>query len=122
MSGLWLAGMRMQDVADGRAAGAQARQASQGVAQHQAQIKELTHQVERLSLLNQAMWELLRDKLGLTDADLERVANEVDMRDGVADGKMTKHAVRCPSCGRVCNSKHPKCLYCGQLFEKQLFG
>ena len=68
------------------------------------------------------MWELIRDRMNLTDADLERLANEVDMRDGQADGKITAQAVRCPSCSRVCNSKHHKCLYCGQLFEKPLFG
>ena len=88
----------------------------------QTEIKELAGQVDRLTLLNQAMWELLREKLGLTDADLERMAEAVDMRDGVADGKMTATAVRCPACNRVCNSRHAKCLYCGQAFEKPVFG
>jgi hypothetical protein len=85
-------------------------------------VKELRHQVERLSLLNQALWELIRDKAGLTDADLERVAGEIDLRDGVADGKIGGGAVTCPTCRRVSNSRHYKCLYCGELFEKPLFG
>jgi len=85
-------------------------------------VKELRHQVERLSLLNQALWELIRDKAGLTDADLERMANEIDLRDGVADGKIGGGAVSCPTCRRVSNAKHFKCLYCGELFEKPLFG
>ena len=85
-------------------------------------VKELRHQVERLSLLNQALWELIRGKAGLTDADLERMANEIDLRDGVADGKIGGGAVACPTCHRVSNAKHFKCLYCGELFEKPLFG
>lgn len=85
-------------------------------------VRELRHQVERLSLLNQALWELIRGKAGLTDADLERMANEIDLRDGVADGKMGGGAVTCPTCRRVSNSKHYKCLYCGELFEKPVFG
>lgn len=85
-------------------------------------VRELRHQVERLSLLNQALWEILREKAGLTDADLERKAHEIDLRDGVEDGKMGGNALTCPTCGRVSNAKHYKCLYCGELFEKPLFG
>lgn len=88
----------------------------------QSQVKELTRRVERLSILNQALWEILRDKIGLTDEELEGKVQEVDMRDGVADGSMTATAVRCPRCQRVCNARHKKCLYCGQLFEAPLFG
>jgi hypothetical protein len=86
------------------------------------EIKDLTEQVERLALLNQALWELLVERAGLTNADLERKAAEIDLRDGNPDGKMTSRAVRCPRCNRVCNSRHSKCLYCGQLFEKPIFG
>lgn len=86
-------------------------------------LREMRHQVERLSLLNQALWEIIQDRLQVTDAELERIANDIDMRDGVADGKITTTAaMRCPKCNRVSNAKHYKCLYCGQLFEKPAFG
>lgn len=86
------------------------------------QVQELAHQVERLSLMNQALWELLRERLGLTDADIERKANEVDLRDGVQDGRMTTTALKCPKCERISSSKHWKCMYCGVLFEKPVMG
>ena len=85
-------------------------------------VRELEFQVARLLLVNQAMWELLRDRLGITDADLERKMQEVDMRDGVQDGRITFGPVRCPACKRVSNSRYSKCLYCGQLFEKPAIG
>lgn len=85
-------------------------------------VRELRHQVERLALLNQAMWEILQSRLKVTDAELEKVAHDIDMRDGKADGKISAGAVRCPSCQRVSNARHYKCLYCGQLFEKPIFG
>lgn len=85
-------------------------------------IGELQDQVERLAMLNQAMWELIGERLHMTDADLERKAQEVDLRDGKADGKMSSHPLRCPECGRVSNSRHKKCLYCGLLFEGSAFG
>jgi len=49
---------------------------------------------------------------------LERKIEEVDMRDGQADGRMKHHPLRCPTCQRVSNSKHWRCLYCGQEFER----
>jgi hypothetical protein len=85
-------------------------------------IRELEHQVQRLQLMNQAFWELARERLGLTDEDIERVCQEVDLRDGVQDGRMTETALRCPTCGRVSSSKHWKCLYCGQQFQKPVMG
>ena len=86
-----------------------------------SEMKILQHRVERLSLLNQALWELIREKANLTDADLERLAQEIDMRDGVEDGKITATPVKCPSCSRISNSKHTQCLYCGLEFQKDLF-
>ena len=93
-----------------------------GVVELEARVRELEHQVARLSLMNQAVWEILREELRLRDEDVEQRAYEVDMRDGTADGQMNAGPVRCPSCNRVSSGKHYKCLYCGQLFEKPLFG
>ncbi len=87
-----------------------------------AVVKELNHQIARLSLLNQALWELLHEKLHLSQEELEAKAREIDLRDGIEDGRVTDVALKCPACGRVSNSRHHKCLYCGQLFEKPLFG
>ncbi|MCL4692765.1 MAG: hypothetical protein KJ060_09680 [Candidatus Hydrogenedentes bacterium] len=85
-------------------------------------VRELEHQVARLQLMNQALWELVRERAKLTDADLEQKAQEIDLRDGVADGKITNTALKCPSCGRVSSSKHWKCLYCGLEFQKPVMG
>lgn len=84
-------------------------------------IKDLERQLERMALLNQALWELVREKLSLTDADLERVAQEVDLRDGVPDGRITARAVRCPTCSRINNTRHKKCIYCSTEFESMPF-
>ncbi len=79
----------------------------------QEEVARLREQADKLTLVCAAMWELLRDKTGLTEEDLaERVAI-VDARDGVADGKMS-HTVRpCAKCGRPVAARHRKCLYCG---------
>jgi hypothetical protein len=121
VGGLFIAGLASDSVGSSLARDS-AQQAKSSAMQNSTQLKQLEHHVERLSLLNQALWELLRGRLGMTDADLEKIAEEIDMRDGRADGKMTATPVKCPTCSRTCNSKHHQCLYCGQLFEKPLFG
>jgi hypothetical protein len=115
---LWMAGLTARDHAQTREL-ADVRQQTQNV---ELYLRELRHDVGRLSLLNQALWELIRGRLNLTDADLERMVHEVDLRDGVEDGAMTHGPLQCPTCGRISNSKHWKCLYCGQEFEKPLMG
>ena len=118
MGGLWMAG-----VSAGQ--GMPRSEASTGRQQTHAlelRIRELEHHIGRLSLMNQALWELLRERAGMTDADLEHKAHEVDLRDGVEDGAMTQTPLKCPTCGRVSNSKHWKCLYCGQMFQKPVMG
>ncbi len=85
-------------------------------------VEELREQVGRITLLNQALWELVRERLQLTDADLEKIAQEVDLRDGKQDGQLSEHPLQCPQCGRVSNSRHKKCMYCGLLFAGDVFG
>lgn len=86
------------------------------------EVSHLREEMGRLALLNQALWELLQQRFGLTEDELVKLATEIDLRDGKADGKITAHPLRCPNCSRVSNSRHQKCLYCGQEFEGSLFG
>jgi hypothetical protein len=86
-----------------------------------SRVKELEISLKRLQIVNAAMWELLRDALKATDADLEARIKEVDLRDGIEDGKISSVPLRCPSCNRVSTSKHWRCLYCGLDFEQNVF-
>ena len=55
----------------------------------ESRVRDLEYHIRRLSLLNQALWELLRERAKLTDAELERMVREIDLRDGVEDGAIT---------------------------------
>jgi len=85
-------------------------------------IQDLTHELQRLKLLNQALWEMLREQMGWSDEQLEQKALEIDLRDGVQDGRISDAALRCPQCGRTSSSRHWRCLYCGLEFEKPVMG
>ena len=86
---------------------------------HREKNRALENKFDRLQLAFNALWELIRDATRLTAADLEAKMREIDLRDGKADGKITDLPVRCPACKRVSSTKHWKCLYCGQEFERE---
>lgn len=77
------------------------------------EVKELHERMERMVLLNTAMWTLIREKLGITDSELADRVQELDLRDGQLDGKIGPESVACPKCRRRFAPKHRRCLYCG---------
>ncbi len=84
-------------------------------------VEDLEVRLDRALMACEAMWSLLRDKLGLTDLELLDRINEVDLSDGQLDGKVRKTAVSCPSCGRTIATRFSKCMYCGQAVTHEPF-
>ncbi|HUG17900.1 MAG TPA: hypothetical protein VMM56_02915 [Planctomycetaceae bacterium] len=83
------------------------------------ELRRVYDRIDSLALICQAMWELIRDRTTLTDQDIERKVEEIDLRDGKADGKMSTPPRNCTQCGRVIARRHSRCLYCGVEFEKE---
>ena len=75
--------------------------------------RDLEARIERLTLVNLAMWSLLREKLGFTEEILLDRVREIDLQDGVLDGKVARQTSKCSQCGRMMSARHNKCLYCG---------
>lgn len=90
-----------------------ATDAKSKVERHANHIEDLQQHVERLSLASQAMWELLKTRTALTEADLETKILEIDARDGRIDGKINTQPISCPSCGRTTSSRRDTCVMCG---------
>lgn len=76
-------------------------------------IAELEEKIDALSLACHAMWEILQENHGLTSAQLEQKIQEIDLRDGKADGKLDLDIKNCPECGHKINKRHTNCFYCG---------
>ena len=74
---------------------------------------ELADRIDRLSLVCMAMWSLIQDKTNLTEADLLKRVHDIDIMDGVEDGKASKSISVCANCGRTLSARHKRCLYCG---------
>lgn len=75
---------------------------------------DLAQKVDALILLNQAMVELISEKMKIGQDEIVARAIEIDLRDGVRDGRITPSARKCGDCGRPINSQQDKCLYCGR--------
>ncbi len=93
--------------ADAAQARTDARDASRSAGEQAARL-------DRATLACEAMWTILRDKFGLTDDDLLKRINELDLSDGKLDGKVRKTPVSCPKCHRTMSARLPRCMYCGQ--------
>ena len=77
----------------------------------------LQHRVEVMALANQALFEILRDRLGITEQEVIYRMAEIDASDGRKDGKMSANArvVTCRQCGRPVSTKRLRCIYCGEM-------
>jgi len=75
--------------------------------------EDLADDLARLALVAEAMWALLRERLGVTDDDLRAKLREIDLADGVADGKSTKRPRPCPSCQAMVPPDRETCQFCG---------
>ncbi|GAB1258598.1 hypothetical protein [Aurantivibrio plasticivorans] len=77
-------------------------------------ITHLRNQIDTLVLANQAMWEIVSEKHGLTEHHLLTKMNEIDLRDGKLDGKLVKtHLTTCPDCNRQISKQRANCYWCG---------
>jgi hypothetical protein len=89
-------------------------------AREQAAVRvatELEEKVNRLALICRAMFELLQQTSELTEEQLKAKIQEIDLRDGTADGRMTPQGKRCPKCDAMMSPRFGRCLFCGHQDE-----
>jgi hypothetical protein len=89
-------------------------------AREQAAVRvatELEEKVNRLALICRAMFELLQQTSGLSEDQLKAKIQEIDLRDGQADGRMTPQGKRCPKCDAMMSPRFGRCLFCGHQDE-----
>lgn len=73
----------------------------------------LEHRIEKLTLINRAIWELLSEKHDWDEGKLVERMRDIDGRDDTVDGKISAKVATCPECGHKVNMRHPVCVYCG---------
>ena len=90
--------------------------------QARSDVEAMEFEVERLLMITEALWLIIKEQLGYEDEELMRRIEEIDMRDGRLDGKVKPETPpECPECGRTLIGKRPKCLYCGVDVKRDPF-
>lgn len=78
------------------------------------QLGSVLERLDHTNLVLLALWELVGERLGLTVEQLRAKVAEIDLRDGVQDGRYSGSAGRCGGCNREIPPWRQRCLYCGQ--------
>jgi len=121
MHGLFAAGAA-RNMAQANAAASSANDAARQAAQTRVQSEAIQFDVERLFMITEALWSILKQEHGYTDENLCQMIQEIDLRDGKLDGKVGKQQNPvCPSCERTLIGRHSRCLYCGTAVERDPF-
>lgn len=97
-------------IAEARGRADAAAEQSRGV---KSALHELERRTDRLALTTMAIWQLMSEKMGVTEADLEDKIREIDLSDGKLDGRVRVETNTCASCNRRLSKRHTKCMYCG---------
>lgn len=107
------AGLYGGDVSAGPVASGSASKAPNAAVGKAAEVED---RLDRLQLVCMAMWSLLKERTNLTEEDLLERVRQIDLEDGVEDGKCggAVGVTICPNCGRKMSARHRRCLYCGQ--------
>lgn len=99
-----------------------AQEASASASEVRGSAREIAQDLERLFMVTQALWEILKEQHGYTDEELALRVQEIDLRDGNLDGKNKSVGVKdCPFCNRKLQGKHQRCLYCGEFIARDPF-
>ena len=109
-----LYGLRASDSAGHVSAEHAASRAESKARSVEQKLRRLEDNLAKALMINEALWEIVRDRHGLSEKDLYEKLYEVDMRDGELDGKNQRKAAACPNCGHMVSGRHSACIYCGQ--------
>lgn len=80
-----------------------------------SELEALKFDVERLLLITEALWNIIREKHGAEETELIKQITALDMEDGKLDGRKPRTPPQpCPKCGRTLIKNRPRCFYCAE--------
>lgn len=74
---------------------------------------DLHARIDRLTLVNEALWTLLKEASNLTEQHLINRVKELDESDGHSDGVFKPAASRCIKCEAAIGHGRRTCMFCG---------
>lgn len=99
----------------------EAQDARRTAQEARSKTNELEARCDKALLVCEALWTILRDKLGVAEEELVDRVNEIDLSDGKLDGKVRRPPAECPKCKRKVAPRFMRCVYCGQVMDGSPF-
>jgi hypothetical protein len=80
-------------------------------------VRELQRQVAKLTNMNVALFEMLKERLAITDQELiDKVqAIEKPVAPLATEAQTQVTGASCASCGKTYSKRNNRCLYCGHV-------
>ncbi len=98
---------------------AAARQAETSAREAKSELEYLKLDVERLLMITEALWTILKEKHGYGDDELVRRIEEIDLRDDKLDGRVAPSPPKpCPKCSHPLTKRRVFCVYCGTVVSR----
>jgi hypothetical protein len=88
-------------------------------AKHRQRADELEDRLEHLTVVTEALWTLLHEKLGLTDEQLVAAVASL-IEEHQVEHEAVAEPPRCPGCNAALNRGLDHCQFCGFKVERQL--
>lgn len=80
------------------------------------------HDVDRLLLITEALWTLMKQQHGYTDDKLVQLIQNIEQRKAGSQNPVAKDPpVACPGCGRLNSATRGVCMYCGSRLPAKPF-
>ena len=86
---------------------------------HSVKLNDVDERIDRMLLLIEAMWSLLKEQ-GFTDEQLAGRLAELDHGDGICDGRRTPQTKVCRECGSKVAAGLKACQFCGTAVAADL--
>jgi len=101
-------------------ANSKAENANIKINQSKRDIRHLEDKIDALAVVTHALWELLEENTTLSKNDIEKKIEEIDLRDGKLDRKLSSNITHCEECGHKLNKRHSNCFWCGAAINKPI--
>ncbi len=82
-------------------------------------VRDLQRQVAKLTSMNLALFEILKERTGITEQELiariELLEQKPQDTASQADGQTPQAGATCELCGKTYSKRNNRCLYCGHI-------
>ena len=93
----------------------EASEAKTAAREAQTKVELLTHDIDRLLLISEALWTLMQQQHGCADDALIKMIEAIEQKKTNAQGVAIKDPPQlCPSCHRPNSAGRLFCIYCGE--------